>query len=584
MILKEETIQKFGYDPTNFTFGSQKKVVASCDRCNSQYVRQVAKITEHPFCTKCNRQLAVFNLSPEAKQARKDKISAKWEKRMAVIGYKPSIREKIEVVCVDCGIKWERAKHIKCNTTVRCRKCARKYQHENITPEKKLSIQEKRKNTLLEKYGVTHNWAIPGVKEKIDATIKEKYGDNFQEIISAKRAATNIERYGGVSPMHSEEIKAKYKASHIEKYGVPWSFSREEVREKSRQTNLERFGVQYCASSPEVVAKRKYTNLKRYGCENPGSNPEIKVRALENKMEKYGTLSTNAFFGVVVNELSDWLLSLGYEFKPNMKVLKGREIDLYNEELKIGIEYCGLHWHHEHSPQPRDKYYHVSKHIGCAEQGIRLITIFSDEWLNRKQQCKNFLASVIGKTEKVYARKCVVSKIDNVTGNKFINENHIQGSVDSTKICFGLYSKAQELLGVMAFAKHFSRNKDEVVLSRLCFKSGVTIVGGASKLLAAGVSWAKEEGFSKIVSWSDNRWSNGNLYSKIGFTLENQNNIYIPAYDYVSKNELSRHSAVSKQKSATGCPKDVLEHVWNYEKLGLSRIWDCGKKRWIFNL
>src|SRR3990167_11031389 len=39
-------------------------------------------------------------------------------------------------------------------------------------------------------------------------------------------------------------------------------------------------------------------------------------------------------------EIRQWLKNLGFEFNKNNTVLNGYEIDLYNEHLRLGIEYC----------------------------------------------------------------------------------------------------------------------------------------------------------------------------------------------------------------------------------------------------
>jgi len=55
-------------------------------------------------------------------------------------------------------------------------------------------------------------------------------------------------------------------------------------------------------------------------------------------------------------------------------------------------------------------------------------------------------------------------------------------------------------------------------------------------------------------------------------------------YAYVNiDNPKERISKQSQKKSNTGCPKDKTEKEWALEK-GLSRIWDCGKTRWIFKI
>lgn len=92
----------------------------------------------------------------------------------------------------------------------------------------------------------------------------------------------------------------------------------------------------------------------------------------------------------------------------------------------------------------------------------------------------------------------------------------------------------------------------------------------------------KGKKYSKIISWSDNRWSKGDVYECLGFKLDGD---LKPDYSYVNiKNpNKKRISKQSQAKKKTGCPEGKTEHEWCLEK-GLSRIWDCGKKRWVYEL
>jgi hypothetical protein len=115
----------------------------------------------------------------------------------------------------------------------------------------------------------------------------------------------------------------------------------------------------------------------------------------------------------------------------------------------------------------------------------------------------------------------------------------------------------------------------------LCFKAGYQIVGGASKLFSHCVNWCKNNGIKKIISWSDNRWSNGSIYKNLNFILEQELG---SDYAYVNiDNPKERISKQSQMKCNTGCPKDKSEKEWALEN-GLSRIWDCGKVRWVFKI
>jgi hypothetical protein len=137
-------------------------------------------------------------------------------------------------------------------------------------------------------------------------------------------------------------------------------------------------------------------------------------------------------------------------------------------------------------------------------------------------------------------------------------------------------------VGILSLGHHPRKKNDQtIVLDRLCFQNGVQVIGGATKLFAAGKKWAVENQYKKIITWSDNRWSAGSIYPIMGFILEKE---LPPDYSYVDF--LKPHHRISKQsqkKSLTGCPPEITEYDWSKMR-GLARIWDCGKKRWVIQL
>ena len=77
----------------------------------------------------------------------------------------------------------------------------------------------------------------------------------------------------------------------------------------------------------------------------------------------------------------------------------------------------------------------------------------------------------------------------------------------------------------------------------------------------------------EIVSYADRRWSNGNLYEKLGFTLTHKSQ---PSYFYVINDK--RENRFKYRKDALvkeGYDKDKTEHQIMLER-GIYRIYDCG--------
>lgn len=394
-------------------------------------------------------------------------------------------------------------------------------------------------------------------------------------VIQKKIRARNLVKYGVEHPLQNPEVLARVAATNLTRYGSASPLGSPAVKARIIATNLARYGVKSPMQSPEVQARAVATNLVRYGSSNPFGSSTVRAKIIATNLARYGTPGPpNSCYGKTQAEIQEWLASLGFAFNPDRTILQGREIDLFSLDLRLGIEYCGLFWHNEESPQPRGPSYHFDKYRRCLEQGVRLITVFEDEWLHREAQVKNFLRSVLGRNEvRLHARKCRVVDLEKPEAAQFCERHHIQGAAHLGLHFAGLQDPAGRLVGVMSLGRHHRGGRD-LVLDRLCFAGNVSVVGGASRLLRHLV---KVSAAGSLVSWSDNRWSAGSVYRQMGFTLGAD---LPPDYSYVDDNQPGvRLSKQSQKKAASGCPAGLTEKEWSRQR-GLFRIWDCGKQRW----
>ena len=194
--------------------------------------------------------------------------------------------------------------------------CEKKYGKGITNPSLAKEVQEKRKETFLEKYGVDNPFRSEEVKEKIkdywstnygveyatqaehvknkvEQTCLKKYGvkhPSESKEIRDKQKKTCLEKYGVDNPAKSKKVKAKIAKTNLDKYGVPCVFQYEGVKEKSAKTQLEKYGkVFYCQtnkgrkeSSDSFYDYRKYTLAPKYT--NKSSDPErLLYRLLKKK-------------------------------------------------------------------------------------------------------------------------------------------------------------------------------------------------------------------------------------------------------------------------------------------------------------
>jgi hypothetical protein len=144
-----------------------------------------------------------------------------------------------------------------------------------------------------------------------------------------------------------------------------------------------------------------------------------------------------------------------------------------------------------------------------------------------------------------------------------------------SSVNLGLYYN-NELVSLMTFGKkrlalgNKKSNNDEYELIRFCNKLNTSVVGGASKLLN---HFIKTYNPVEILSYADKRWSNGNLYKKLGFIEVKSTS---PNYFYVVN---------KKRKNRFEFRKDVLvkdgfdsskTEFQIMEDRGIPRIYDVG--------
>ena len=254
-------------------------------------------------------------------------------------------------------------------------------------------------------------------------------------------------------------------------------------------------------------------------------------------------------------------------------ILKGKEIDIYIPELKIGIEYNGLYWH---SDLYKDKSYHLDKLKLSNSSNIKLIQIFSDEWLYKQDIVKSRLLNIIGKIpNKIYARKCEIREVESKDCSNFLDQNHIQGKLGA-KVRLGLYHNG-ELVSLMTFGnlrKNLGQTSKEgnYELLRFCNKLNTTVIGGASKLFKYFINNYNPV---KVISYADRRWSQGELYYTLGFKLVSKTR---PNYFYVNKYFLNRESRFKYRKDMlikNGFDPNKSEYEIMKDN-GYTRIYDCG--------
>ena len=267
----------------------------------------------------------------------------------------------------------------------------------------------------------------------------------------------------------------------------------------------------------------------------------------------------------------------------NRSVLHNKEIDIYIPSKKIGIEYHGLYWHSDKHIRMH-KNYHLNKTLLAENNGVRLIQIFEDEYVNKKEIVLNKLLHILQykdeSKEKINARKCYVKEIEKKDALIFLDKYHIQGFVRGT-IHLGCFFK-DKLIGVMSFTKE-QKNTNKWELTRFATDYNYICRGVGGKLFNYFINNYNP---SEIKSFADRRWSTleNSLYEKIGFKFEK---FLKPDYRYYNE-KINKYERIHKfnfrkkilQKKYNLCIEDTETTM--AKQLGYYKIYDCGLIKYIW--
>ena len=472
---------------------------------------------------------------------------------------------------------------------------------QGYSTEKREQINERRRTTCIMKYGVDSISRVAEIREKAKQTIANQSLKRKQEIVN-KIKSTKMQRYGSVSYANPEKHRKTMEARTPEQ--------RRQINEKRKQTFLKKYGVEYAVLL--LNAKKSSTTRKRLIMfnqtikQNQFAEPLFSVDdyiehgrnfVYQWKCKKCGEV----FFAKVCEhqravaqcakcypltqpfskkekELTSFVKSLykGQILENSRKVIPPKELDIWIPNLKLGIEFDGLYWHSEskHSSESM-KFCHIEKTTAVEAIGGQLIHIFENEWNNKQEIVKSYIAAKCGCFERtISASNCFIQLVEADKAIDFMNKYHINGPVKTT-INIGLFEN-QELVALGSFSKaRFSKNHD-YELRRYCTQLNSNVEQGLKTILNYFENMYHPK---SLVVNLDRRWHIAADFQQYGFYVDN---ITSPDYWYWTYgNGYQLESRMNYQKSRL--PKLLSNfdsqktEVENMFENGFSRIFDCGK-------
>lgn len=248
-------------------------------------------------------------------------------------------------------------------------------------------------------------------------------------------------------------------------------------------------------------------------------------------------------------------------------LISPQELDIYLPEHNLAIEYCGLYWHSEKAG--KNQMYHANKHDECKKKGIRLITIFEDEWVEKTTIVKSTLRHFLGNSPKgIAGRKTEIKQITWDIARAFIDAHHLLGSGTPATYCFGAYY-GDTLCGVMTFGSPTNEQGEAYVIEMKRYATdGNNNPGVASKMFKHAI---QELNLTKVRAFVDRRWFTGTFKAISGFTEVDVTKPSLWWTDFKTRYHRRKFSHIR----SPGNGKTKSEYLYETERV--SRIWDCGK-------
>ena len=456
--------------------------------------------------------------------------------------------------CKHCGkplTKFYSQKHgYRSYCSFKCSNLAnRKFGEDNVFGKKE--IQQKIRETNLKKYGVEY--------PQQNASIRNKTKENV------------IAKYGGEG-LASPEISQKIIRTCVEKYGVSNVFMSEKFKNDQKKRIIEDHDhlIGYTIHG-DWICKCPHLECNKCNEKQYITKSEVyRSRNLDDVEQCTKLHPISSHLSHPEWELREFIKELGFNPEKNRTILNGMELDIYIPEKKIAIEFNGVYWHSSEFKSPK---YHFNKFKKCLDAGIQLITIWEDQWRNKKEICKEIIKSKLGiYNTRLYARKCDIVEVKSCKSE--LDTWHLQGWAPSKYNFVLKYNN--EPVAIMTFGVRKISNIPQFELIRFCSKPGIQVVGGASKLFK---HFIEKYNPPKIISYSSNDISTGTLYGSMGFTKVSES----ISYWYIDKQHKRYHRSNFRKCDLIkkGCPIDMSEHEWMSSQ-GYLCIYDCGQTKWEF--
>lgn len=412
-----------------------------------------------------------------------------------------------------------------------------------------------------------------------------------------KTKKTNMLRYGVTNPAKAKVIQEKIKQTNLKKYGVTSPAKNEDIKNKQRKTLKEKYGDTNPGAQANHIKFMKYRSEQsdilelewldkdnfRGKYDDNGGPIFYNFKCLKcgnifqddfHSREPICRVCNPLFVGKskIEDDIYDFIknnYNNGIIIRHDRKILNGKELDFYFPEKNLAIEFNGTWWHGykfgEEMSLSEFKRKHEWKRIECQKLGIRLLNIDEADYINRPEVFNNFILDCLLERKKIYARDCEFKEIiDKKIAKDFCEKYHVN-SWRNSSVAYGLFYK-NELICVASFSKHHKYGWECI---RLCYKTGISIIGGWEKI---------QKHFGKqFLHYVNLNYFQGDNKTGCGYRFVfNRTNV-------VYRNQLQSKENIMKYARKNYMYNDKLSAFQNCLACGGIAIFDCGNDIRIYN-
>ena len=539
LIFRDETIQKYNYDPLSLGRHSKCKVIFRCVVCSLPHENTIKLLLDKKGITHPGECRFTFK-QMLGKQARQNEDPSNKLLRIQ------KLREKLE--------------------------------------KDKDQVVAKRQNTLIEKYGSKNLSEIDSIRNSISNGLKKAFNQKGTEIIK-KRQATNVEKYNSTNFLASDKGRELVKKHNQEKYNTDFPFQNKEFQANARSIYIEKTGFQNPSRDPKLLKKREQTNIGIGFIKVLSSGERVsdycdrKNIKHSNAFQVLRELGEDAFYkyveaGPSTSSLEVLFIELLHNEFPNLTHFNQKPTEKLSVNYKpdfrlslgdkvIYVNVDGLYWH---SSAEKENNYHLKIRRAFKDVNLSLIQLREDEIKNKPEIVKSIMLAKFGLIKKLNARSCTIKPLVYTEAKEFLKQNHLMGP--STATYYGLY-KEEELVTTIGVK---TTKNGELEIVRFGSKNFTQVRGGFSKLLNHVI---KKYNPTSVVSFCDLRYADGHSYEKLGFKLVSISQGWQWTDFRNTYNRLKCRANMDSRR---------LSEKQHAEELGWHKIYDAGQAKYVLDL